>query len=154
MASQKMETERWGKTHSLTHISASPLCWLMMLCTSSYVLEVKGIPFHSKTCIPRKTNLSTKSNMCVICSLSSQGTKDFLCFSKPNQHTFQRTPTQCSPEHHVVGHKLTWMYNTCLRQHAKFALKKNLLILTKHMHSVHTSVKKIILNKQTGNCNH
>lgn len=60
MNSQKMETKRWGKTHSLTHISASPLCWLMILCTSSYVLEVKGIPFHSNTCIPKKTNAIIK----------------------------------------------------------------------------------------------
>lgn len=69
MNSQKMETKRWGKTHSLTHISASPLCWLMIFWTSSYVLEVKGTPFHSSTCIPKKTSSSKTWKMCAVSSL-------------------------------------------------------------------------------------
>lgn len=154
MKSQKMETERWGKTHSLTHISASPLCWLMMLWTSSYVLEVKGIPFHSNTCIPKKTNLSIKSNVCYLSSVLVHRAQKTSCVFKSQISTpFQRTSAQCSSEHHVFGYKLTWMYNICLRQHANFVLK-NRSVLTKHMHSVHTSIKKTILNKETSNCNH
>lgn len=74
----------------------------MILWTSSYVLEVKGIPFHSNTCMPKTTNSSMKLKKHVMAHLDSYGIEDTALHLKANS------------AHHFREHqfKVLWNINT------------------------------------------
>lgn len=63
----------------------------MILCTSSYVLEVRGIPFHSNTCMPKKKNSSIKKKKKrrAMSHLGPQGTEDIALHLKTTSAAIQ-----------------------------------------------------------------